>query len=115
LSGHGLKLLSLLYIGASVLVASEVLGLWGGFVTASTMAQVWKVYFSFCNLIAGLMLLFPGKTTQLVFIFILLAQLAVYVMWSHALEYQVATLCFYFVTLVFYFGLLTRRFRRLPV
>ena len=112
---RGIKLLSALYLLAGFVVALEVAGVWGDFADSSTMARAWKVYFAFCNLVAGAILLVPTRTTQLVFVFILLAQLAVYVMWAGELEYQAPTLSFYFLTLVFYFGLLTRRFRRLPI
>lgn len=115
LSGRSLKFLSCVYLLVGFVAALEVFGVWGNFAESSTMARVWKAYFAFCNLVAGGMLMVPGRTTQLVFVVILLAQLAVYVMWSSELEYQAATLTFYFLTLVFYFGLLTRRFRRMPV
>lgn len=115
----GLKILSTVYLVVGAVASLEVLGVWGDFAASGTMGQVWKVYFSFCNLVAGAMLLVPGRTTQLVFVVILLAQLAVYVMWANELAIelnrQAATLSFYFLTLVFYFGLLTRRFKRLPV
>lgn len=108
---RGLRFLSAVYFLAGLVVLAEVLGYWGDFASSSEIARTWKIYFSVCNLVAASVLLFRVRMSQLVFVVILLAQLAVYVLWSDQLEYQAGTLAFYFLTLVFYFVLLNRRFQ----
>lgn len=113
-AAHGIQILASLYLLAGLVQGAELLGLWGQFAESSEIAKVWKVYFGFCNLVAGVALWMRGRTAQVVFIFILLTELAVFVLWAQELEYQTATLLFYFLTLVLYFLLLTRRLRHAP-
>lgn len=106
-----IRTLAYCYLFAGFLHVLDVFDARLRFSQMEVLWQLWTVYLAFADTLAGFCLLRSSRLGELLFLTLVLSQLAVYLGWSEYFGNQFAWMGFHFLTLSIYLIALTYRQR----
>lgn len=105
------KILAFSYLFAGLLHGLDIFDARLKFSEMDLLWQSWTLYLAFADTIAAFSLWFCARSGELMFVAIVLSQLAVYLGWSEYFGSQYAWIAFHLVTLSVYLLVLTYKNR----